>query len=603
MRDWLQLSDKQQETMADLMLQVSVQAGATVCEKGDAGETFYIVQEGVLEVMVDMGQSELTLAKCLRAGDSFGELALLYNTPRKATVRAARDSVLWSITRPQFCVVMKLKSDQRVKRYLELVNTVPLLADRLNKEERSVLADTLEEVFFVNGEEVVRQGEPGDTFFIVFEGECEVRVDGKVKASIATGGYFGERALLDHEPRAATITISSETATLLALDSTSFDLILYRALEDHKGLSKATSGDKQQTMDPKDSDSRLVQHRESKELIRAIIQKKRCNEVGGLNEIPLERLTQIGILGQGTYGSVTLRVDALTGSMYALKAMSRAFIRKEKLKHMVRNEKKTLQLLDSDFVVKLYRTYMDHQHYYLLLEPVLGGELFQLYDNHKNLFGSSKHARFYICCSALGLRHIHSLRIIYRDLKMENVLLHTNGYALLTDMGCAKMVVGKTYTVCGTTDYFAPETLKRTGHNRAVDWWALGVLLFTMMSGRSPFDSDDVLQIYRNINKGFKAETFPISFDDDLVSVIKGLCRRKPEERLGMGSDAVEDFQRHPFFKDFSWKDVANRDFKVPFRPPGIDLQEVRARQPAQDLKLTQTWKKDADDESTDSEF
>merc|ERR1719401_865336 len=169
----------------------------------------------------------------------------------------------------------------------------------------------------------------------------------------------------------------------------------------------------------------------------------------------------------------------------------------------------------------MHCTYRCQQHVYFLLDPALGGELYDVFVQHKPMFGSEVHARFYTVCCALGVQHMHDRRIVYRDLKLENVLLYSDGYACLTDLGLAKVVMGKTYTVCGTADYFAPETLKRSGHNRAVDFWALGIFTFILMSGRSPFDADDVMQIYRNINKGFKAENFPQSFSTDAVNLIK----------------------------------------------------------------------------------
>merc|ERR1719235_3167971 len=129
---------------------------------------------------------------------------------------------------------------------------------------------------------------------------------------------------------------------------------------------------------------------------------------------------------------------------------------------------------------------------------------------------------------------MHQQRVIYRDLKLENCLLDDKGYCKLTDMGIAKMVIGKTYTVCGTADYFAPETLKQSGHNRAVDWWACGILLFIMGSGTSPFDAPDVTQIYKNIIKGFSKVAFPYYFPSDLTDTIKSLCRKNPEERVTM---------------------------------------------------------------------
>merc|ERR1719162_2329143 len=136
------------------------------------------------------------------------------------------------------------------------------------------------------------------------------------------------------------------------------------------------------------------------------------------------------------------------------------------------------------------------------------------------MFGSEKHAKFYAACVAMGLEHMHSRRVIYRDLKLENCLITITGYLRLTDLGIGKVCVGKTYTVCGTTDYFAPETLRQTGHNRAVDWWALGVMIFIMMSGRSPFDAPDAMQIYKKIIKGFPKVHFPPDITDTCVSIV-----------------------------------------------------------------------------------
>merc|ERR1712190_522770 len=158
-------------------------------------------------------------------------------------------------------------------------------------------------------------------------------------------------------------------------------------------------------------------------------------------------------------------------------------------------------------------------------------------------------AKFYISCVSVGLQHLHLKRVVYRDLKLENCLLDELGYLKLTDMGIAKIVIGKTYTICGTADYFAPETLKQSGHNRAVDWWACGILLFIMASGQSPFDAPDVTQIYKNIIKGFKKDTYPQDFAVDLKDIIGGLCRKKPEERIPMGPSGLENLKRHPWFQ------------------------------------------------------
>ncbi|CAE8594650.1 unnamed protein product, partial [Polarella glacialis] len=224
-----------------------------------------------------------------------------------------------------------------------------------------------------------------------------------------------------------------------------------------------------------------------------------------------------------------------------------------------------------------YGTWQDSVYVYLLQEPAMGGELFDVY-NSQNLFGSLRHAKFYIACVTIGLQHMHQQRVIYRDLKLENCLVDSKGYVKLADMGIAKLVVGKTYTVCGTADYFAPETLKQTGHNRAADWWACGILLFIMIAGRSPFDAPEVSQIYKNIIKGFSKVEFPDNLPSDLTDVIKSLCRKKPEERVCMQKGGVENLKQMSFFTKFDWEKLDRRELETPWIPDPVDEAKIAAK-------------------------
>merc|ERR1711972_246381 len=160
------------------------------------------------------------------------------------------------------------------------------------------------------------------------------------------------------------------------------------------------------------------------------------------------------------------------------------------------------------------------------------------------------------------------------------------GFLKLTDVGIAKVVIGRTYTVCGTADYFAPETLRQHGHNRAVDWWACGVLLFMMAAGRSPFDAPEVTQIYRNIIKGFSKVKFPTSFPSDLTDVIKSLCRKKPEERSTMQKGGVENLREMPFFTKLNWIELANHELEPPWVPPAFDIDKVRQKTLSKQVNL-----------------
>jgi len=252
---------------------------------------------------------------------------------------------------------------------------------------------------------------------------------------------------------------------------------------------------------------------------------------------------------------------------------------------MVVNERNIQLMLDCDFIVKLYRTYQDSNFLYFILEPILGGELFDIY-NDNDLWGKIPEAKFYIACVTLGLQHMHTKRVVYRDLKLENCILEQGGYLKLTDMGIAKVVMGKTYTVCGTADYFAPETLRQCGHDRAVDWWAAGVLLFIMMTGRSPFDAPQVTQIYKNIMKGFSKVSFPTTVPSDCVEVIKSLCRKKPEERVAMQKGGVATLQEMGFFNSLSWNQLQSRFLDPPLVPPPFDVQQLTKKTLTRELDL-----------------
>jgi len=407
------------------------------------------------------------------------------------------------------------------------------------------------------------------------------------------GDWIGEEQLISSIPAVDTVKVTTEHATILALDTSSLNVVI-KALGElkkqciHKlsnsvpadGATRQIDLDSASALDPviaqqdkeKFADN-YFKKRMSRFQKRTSLAVKKLPSVGesvdtatGKAGVSLDRLERVGALGEGSFGTVLLMKDRETKQSFACKILSKKHIRAEKLGQSVKNERSVMFLLESDFIVRLFRTCQDDNYIFLFLEPVLGGELFDVY-NDRNLFGELKAAKFYIACVTLALQHMHLRRVIYRDLKLENCLVDKDGYCKLTDMGIAKMVIGKTYTVCGTADYFAPETLKQTGHNRAADWWACGVLLFIMCSGRSPFDAPDVTQIYKNIVRGFSKVAFPETFPSDLTDVIKSLCRKKPEERVTMQKGGVDNLKTMPFFTALNWEELAERKIDPPFRP------------------------------------
>lgn len=290
-------------------------------------------------------------------------------------------------------------------------------------------------------------------------------------------------------------------------------------------------------------------------------------------------MERLGVLGTGAFAEVSLFYDEGREEFYALKRISKSMLLSQGLRHMVEGEKKALASVKSPFLLTFHRCYHDSSSIYFLLGAALGGELFEMFNTHEDWFGSEAHAKFYAMCVANALEALHAQKIIHRDVKLENILLDSSGYGRLSDFGLAKVVLGKTYTVCGTADYLAPETLKQTGHNRAVDWWALGILIFVMMSGRSPFDADDVMQIYKNIVKGFRKEMWPSSFSPSLVEVIKGMCRKKPEERIPMQPGGFKNIKEVPYFNDgIEWDAVVAKTWKAPYVPPETDPADWRVK-------------------------
>ena len=166
-----------------------------------------------------------------------------------------------------------------------------------------------------------------------------------------------------------------------------------------------------------------------------------------------------------------------------LQALSKGYVMKMKMQKHVMREKEIQGMCSCKFIINLYQTFKSTEHLYLLLEAAMGGELYQVY-RKRNFFGSCSKARFYSACVVYGFEHFQEHNIIFRDLKPENLLLDTRGFCKITDMGLAKILTsGKTYTTCGTPQYFAPEVIQNKGHNRAVDWWTLGVLVHELLSG------------------------------------------------------------------------------------------------------------------------
>ncbi|XP_072118738.1 cAMP-dependent protein kinase catalytic subunit PRKX isoform X1 [Mobula birostris] len=267
--------------------------------------------------------------------------------------------------------------------------------------------------------------------------------------------------------------------------------------------------------------------------------------------------------GTGTFGRVLLVKDKKTREYRALKVMSIPDVIRLKQEQHVHNEKSILTEIHHPFLIKLYWTHHDECFLYMLMEYVPGGELFS-YLRNMGRFNNST-GLFYSAEIVCAMEYLHAKDIVYRDLKPENILLDKDGHIKLTDFGFAKKLVDRTWTLCGTPEYLAPEVIQSKGHGRAVDWWALGVLMFEMLSGYPPFFDDNPFGIYQKILAG-KLE-FPKHLDFYVKDLIKKLLVVDRTRRLGNMKNGADDVKRHRWFKYVDWEAVPLRKLKPPIVP------------------------------------
>ncbi|KAG0760185.1 hypothetical protein G6F57_010428 [Rhizopus arrhizus] len=269
-------------------------------------------------------------------------------------------------------------------------------------------------------------------------------------------------------------------------------------------------------------------------------------------------------LGTGTFGRVFLTKFKPSNKYYAMKVLKKSeVVRLKQVEHLL-SEKEILASIRFPFVVDLFCTFQDDSNLYMLLEYVVGGELF----THLRRAGrfTNDMTRFYASEIVLAIEYLHSKDIIYRDLKPENLLIDHQGHIKITDFGFAKKVVDRTWTLCGTPEYLAPEIIQSKGHGKAVDWWALGILIFEMLAGYPPFFDDNSFGIYEKILMG-KVQ-FSAHFDLLAKDLLKRLLVSDRTKRLGNLKGGSEDVKRHKWFRGVDWIGLLDKNVRAPIIPP-----------------------------------
>ena len=376
---------------------------------------------------------------------------------------------------------------------------------------------------YKNGEKIIKEGQKSEKFYIVKNGQVEVFQKTIYLRTLNSMEYFGERGLLANEARSATV-IAKNNVDLYCLDKESFNLNLSVLMSNylHKSLSL---------------------HDET---------------------VTLDDLLFLKKIGKGSYGSVSLVMNERTQFPYAIKAISKNHINAEKLHNNIQLEKNVLLKIDHPFIVKLVKCLKDKTNIYFLMEYIKGKVLFEVIRDIGLL--NKEQTNFYIASMIIAIHYLHERKIIYRDIKPENIIIKENGYLKLIDFGTAKEIEDRTKTIIGTPHYMAPEIIMGGGYSFQVDYWSISICMYEFMCGEVPFADreEDPMEIYFEIiNNHLTFPTKYVKIDKDFKHLMKKMLDKNPSYRLAN----FYSIKNNIWFKDFKWDELSNLNLKAPYIP------------------------------------
>ncbi|KFZ14645.1 hypothetical protein V501_03144 [Pseudogymnoascus sp. VKM F-4519 (FW-2642)] len=293
-----------------------------------------------------------------------------------------------------------------------------------------------------------------------------------------------------------------------------------------------------------------------------------ATEAGAGGRIGLDHFNFLAVLGKGNFGKVMLAETKASKRLYAIKVLKKEFIIENDEVESTRSEKRVFLIANKErhpFLLSLHACFQTETRVYFVMEYISGGDL--MLHIQRGQFGTRR-AQFYAAEVCLALKYFHENGVIYRDLKLDNILLTMDGHIKIADYGLCKEDMwyqSTTSTFCGTPEFMAPEILLDKKYGRAVDWWAFGVLIYQMLLQQSPFRGEDEEEIYDAILAD--EPLYPIHMPRDSVSILQKLLTREPEARLGSGPTDAQEIMNQPFFQKINWDDVYNKRIQPPFLP------------------------------------
>ncbi|NXL66827.1 KGP2 kinase, partial [Chordeiles acutipennis] len=557
------LEPHQIRDMVECMYVRTFQQGSYIIRQGEPGNHIFVLQEGSLEVF-----QQNKLLSSIPAWTAFGELAILYNCTRTASVKAITYVKTWALDREVFQNIMRVTAQKRQEQYRSFLRSVSLLKN-LPEDKLTKIMDCLEVEYYDKGDYIIREGEEGNTFFIIAKGKVIVtqstadHSQPQLIKNLHKGDYFGEKALISDDVRSANVIADEYNVECLVIDRETFNQTVgtYEELQTYlEGyVANLARADEKRHVKGRSFCGQLT-----KEVSLELIELK--EKVAQFPSSPFQNLEVVTTLGVGGFGRVELVKVKNENMVFAMKCIKKKHVVDTKQQEHIYSEKRILEQICSPFIVKLYRTFKDSKYVYMLLEACLGGELWSLLRDRGSFDEAT--TKFCVGCVTEAFDYLHHIGIIYRDLKPENLILDAEGYIKLVDFGFAKKIGSgqKTWTFCGTPEYVAPEVILSKGHDFSVDFWSLGILVYELLTGSPPFSGADQMMTYNSILKGIEKLDFPKIITRRPEDLIRRLCRQNPTERLGNLRNGINDIKKHRWLNGFNWDGLKVRKLTSPLK-------------------------------------
>lgn len=587
--NWLfrQLTRPQKEEIYAVMERIEVRAGDVVIKQGEPGDKFYIVEAGSFQVTVRSDEEKESVVHTYMEQKmqqenqyaSFGELALMHNAPRSSSIVALSPGVLWGIDCRAFRRVF-IKAPTSV--LVQTLKKVDVLKT-LTQSQLERLANNLTEVMFQDGDYIINQGDVGNMFYVIQEGAVictiwEEDKETKKKTSrevlrLKKNQYFGERALLNDAPRAANV-ISVGRTKLLQVGRREFEEVL-------GSLQDMIETDRQQR------EARHNFETAVKNVIYSPAVRRHSTVTGPLRPHDMKFRAAVQTTDTGhlaIYQGVGETQRFYTVNVFALRQIKKEKKVDEVTKYLTVH--RTIRL-DTPLVPEMMTTWKDDKALYISFETTMVTELSSLLSEEKNNRLSEATAKIYAAQCLLMLEYIHNAGYAYRNISSDNIMVDVKGFLQFHDFRHMKKLPDemRTYTICGTPEYMAPEMVSARGHTSCADIWALGILIYEMLNGQTPFavkddeglnDKDVAMAVYSKISRHYNdgLEFLRDDLSPEAKDLMKELLNPIADDRLG--GQGIVDIKKggsviraHPWFNSIDWVVLASKT------QPSVQAEQV----------------------------